>query len=159
MKAKKAISRLLLGFVLISIGFAIGKETALRKARDARLPPSASRSDAGETVVVHYMYPTIRCVTCNRIEKAAHDIVHGEFNDALEAGRLSWNIVDINQNEELAKRYNVATSTVVVVRYRDGKETGFERLDEVWPLAEKPAELRAYIRGAVQAALDGGKEQ
>ena len=153
MKVKKVTSGLLLCFALISIGFALGKEVTLRRVR-----PVASEGGAtsGDQVLVYYMYPAIRCVTCNKIEKAAHDIVHEDYAQAVKAGRLKWHEVNISEDDKLAGRYNVASSMVVIVRLKDGLEVGFERLEKVWPLAEKPAELTAYIRKAIRSALEGG---
>ncbi len=147
MKVRSLLRSVLLCFVLISIGYALGKETTLRRM------PSAEPDDG---VVVYYMYPAIRCIECNQIESVAHKVVHDEFAEALNAGRLHWKEVNISENEALAKRYNVATSVVVVVRRRDGADAGFQRLDEVWELAGKPAELAARIRSAIQAALAEG---
>ena len=155
MKVKKVVSGLLLCFALISIGFALGKEVTLRRVR----PASEDGAASGYQVMVYYMYPSIRCVTCNKIEKVARDIVHEDYAEAVKGGRLKWREVNISENDELAGRYNVASSTVVVVRLKDGREVGFERLDKVWPLAEKPAELTAYIRESVRSALEGGGSQ
>lgn len=159
-KAKKAITGLLLCFVLVSIGFALGKEVTLRRMRPKQAGPAPATGPAtGREVVVYYMYPTVRCVTCNQIEAAAHKVVHEDYADALQAGRLKWKVVNIHENEELARRYDVATSTVVVARRRGGRDEGFDRLDKVWPLVDKPEELSTYIRSAVAAALKGGESK
>jgi len=152
-KARTVISRLLLCFVLISIGYALGREVTIRRMQAARPGQAAA---AGEEVVAYYMHPAIPCVTCNQIKAAARKVVHEGFAEALKAGRLRWQKVNFSEEEALAKRYNVASSVVVVVRRRDGADTGFERLDKVWPLADKPRELAAYIHDAVEAALSGG---
>ena len=156
-KVKKATTGLLLCFVLVSIGFALGKEATLRRTRPERAGTGAATAPAaGSEVVVYYMYPSIRCVTCNKIEAAAHKVVHEGFAEALREGRLRWEVVNISENDGLAARYEVATSTVVVARRRDGRDEGFDRLDGVWPRADKPEELSAYIRSAVAAALEKG---
>ena len=157
-KAKEVIAHLLMAFVLVSIGFALGKEVTLRRISrpQADLGPSTVPA-AGPEVMVYYMYPTIRCITCNQIEAAAYKVVHEDFAKALGDGRLGWRVVNIHENDELAKRFDVAASTVVVARRRGGKEEGYDRLDKVWPLAGKPEELSAYIRTAVAAALRKGE--
>ena len=159
-KVRKSITIVLLCFVLISIGFAIGKEVTLRRMQAQQGGPGPSTAPAGGSeVVVYYMYPTVRCITCNRIEAAAHKVVHEDFADALQAGLLRWQAVNIHENEELARRYDVATSTVVVARRRGGREEGFERLDRVWSLADKPEELSGYISAAVAAAMEEGESK
>lgn len=159
-KVKKAVTGLLLCFVLVSIGFALGKEATLRRARPGPGGTQAATAPAvGSEVVVYYMYPAIRCVTCNKIEAAAHKVVHEDFAAALREGRLRWEVVNISENDALAARYEVATSTVVVARRRGGRDEGFDRLDGVWPRAGKPEELSAHIRSAVAAALEKGGSQ
>jgi hypothetical protein len=157
-KTKILVARGLLCFVLISIGYALGKEVTLRRMRTEH-PADAPATSQDEQVVVYYMYPAIRCVTCNQIEAAARKVVHEDFADALKAGRLNWQEVNISENDALAKRYNVASSVVVVVRRQGGADVDFNRLDEVWTLAEKPDKLAAHIREAVEAALAGGDEK
>jgi hypothetical protein len=52
MNAGKLTSNLLVCFVLVSIGFALGKETALHSARESG--PAATRdADAGEDLPAH----------------------------------------------------------------------------------------------------------
>ena len=154
MKAKRIIGKLLLVFVLISIGYAIGKEVTLHKlmGRGGR-PPSTTAPASGDKVIVYYMHPTIRCVTCNAIEKTAHEVVQQDFAQQVVAGQVEWQVVNFSEDETLAKRYNVASSTVVVVHLLDGQEVRHEKLDKVWELAERPAELRTYIAGKIQACL------
>lgn len=156
-KVKKTVTGLLLCFVLVSIGFALGKEVTLRRTRSGQAGMAAATAPAAASeVVVYYMYPTVRCVTCNQIEAAARRVVHEDFAEVFREGRLKWEVVNIHENDELADRYEVATSTVVVARRRGGQEEGFDRLDRVWPLADKPEELSTYIRNAVAAALEKG---
>jgi len=153
-KTKTVVSRLLLCFVLISIGYALGKEVTIHRMQ-ATQPDDTATPVQDEQVMVYYMYPAIRCVTCNQIEAVARQVVHEDFAEARRAGRLRWREVNITENEALAKRYNVASSVVVVVRRRNGADVDFRRLDEVWTLAEKPEELAACIHRAVEAALAG----
>ncbi|HUS92844.1 MAG TPA: nitrophenyl compound nitroreductase subunit ArsF family protein, partial [Phycisphaerae bacterium] len=155
-KLKKAVTGVLLCFVLISIGYAIGKEVTLHRLAGwggRSLPPPATVPASGNKVMVYYMHPTIRCVTCNAIEKAAREAVQQDFAVQLETGGVQWKVVNFSEDEALAKRYNVASSTVVVVHLRGGKEVRHEKLDKVWELAEKPAELRAYVAGKIQACF------
>jgi len=155
-KARKAVSALLLCFVLVSIGYAIGKEVTQRKLAAQRLAagPGAG-AVSGEKVIVYYMHPTLRCVTCNAIEKAARGTVEEDFAREVRTGRLEWRTVNFDEDEALAKRYDVASSSVILVRLRDGKEVAHERLDKVWELSEWPKKLRAYLRKAVRAYVEG----
>ncbi len=159
MTAKRIISNLLLAFVLISIGFAIGRETTLNRARKARAGELVTDTQPGgsDKVIVYYMHPTFRCVTCNQIEAMAGELVRTDFAKELADGRIEWRKVNFQGDEDLAKRYNVASSTVVVVRLRDGKETGHQNLDRVWTLSGNRDEFARYVSGAIREALSREK--
>ena len=84
----------LLCFVLISIGFALGKEVTHRRIAATSASTSAPRpAEAGTRIAVYYMHMTLRCVSCNTIERMAHDLVQTEFADALSDGRVEWAVV------------------------------------------------------------------
>ena len=153
-KLEKAVTAVLLCFALISIGYAIGKEVTLHKlaGRAAGVAPTMAPA-SGDKVIVYYMHPTIRCVTCNAIEKAAREAVKQDFGQQMEGGRLEWQVVSFSEDETLARRYDGASSTVVVGHLRGGREVRHEKLDKVWELAAKPAELRAYVAGKIQACF------
>jgi len=159
--AKKLVARLLLAFVLVSIGFAVGKEVTLRSVQANRADGAAAAEPAerGDRVIVYYMHATIRCVTCNTIETMAGKLVDSAFAEAKRAGKLAWKDVDFQENEDLAKRYDVVSSCIVVVHQQDGKDVAFKRLDDVWLLTDKPQEFNEYVAKAILAYLRGGQEQ
>lgn len=171
MNWKKIFSGLLLVFVLITIGFAFGKEVTLRRlqAREpgtdaaptpgtSGLNPDANSVANGPTdqVIVYYLHGTVRCKTCNSIEKSAHEVVNTQFAEDQKDGRVVWHTENFQEREDLAKRYEVTSSTVVVVEMRGGKETGFERLDRVWELTDDVEALQKYIALAITRHLKAG---
>ena len=155
MNARKAVRSVLLGFVLISVGFALGKEFTLRSVRTAQDAAPAAGGD--DKVIVYYVHATIRCMTCNKIEKMAHELVKTDFAKELEAGRLEWRTADFQGDEALARKYDIATSTLVLVKVEGGKEVRFRKLDEVWTLVEKPREFSAYVAGEISSFLGRGR--
>jgi hypothetical protein len=155
MKAKRILGHLLISFVLVTIGFALGKEYARTPPAVQDETPTASPAAMGEQVIVYYMHQTFRCVTCNKIEAMTEDLVKTDFAGALQSGRLQFRRADFQEDEALARRYNVASSSVVVVRERDGKDVAFKRLDDVWTQVDKPAEFRAYVGGVLREYLGG----
>lgn len=154
-------TRLLLGFVLVSIGFALGRNQALRQARAAApvtRPAAAAAATpapapAGAALRAYYLHGTFRCATCNRIEQTARRLLETEFAREMASGRIVWRSVNFDQEPELAGRYNVAASTLVLAQEVEGREVAFRRLDEVWSLAETPEPLKAYIRDNVEELL------
>lgn len=156
----------LLAFVLISIGFALGKEMTARQQRTTK-PESASSQVIGDQpvtaedttfvtdhkVVVYYLHTTFRCVTCNEIERLAKTLVETEFADDLAAGRIEWREANFQQDESFVKRYEVVSSCVVVANLQGGKETEFQRLDDVWTRYQDPADFNEYVGSAIRKYL------
>lgn len=170
MNWKKILSGLLLVFVLITIGFAFGKEITIRRfqARESAVTPVPGSGETGEKpgpadtaalkdhVIVYYFHGAVRCKTCNGIEASAHEVVNTQFAEEQKDGRVVWHTENFQEREDLAKRYEITFSTVVVVGMRGGKETGFERLDRVWELTDDVEALQKYIALAVTQQLKAG---
>lgn len=156
MKAKKIIGKVLIAFLLVSIGVAIGKEMAARNAQATVEPVTA----AGETKVVVYYMHGIPCITCTFIETTAEKLVREEFADAVAAGTMEF--VSLNylepENATLADKYNVGSNMVIAVRFEDGKEVSRVRLDEVMELASNADRLTDYLRTGIASAVEGGSE-
>ncbi len=145
------ITRLLLAFAIFTLGFGLGKDAGLRQG--AAAAPAATAAEAGDKVIVYYLHTTFRCVTCNAIERMTRELVERDFAAALAEGRIEWREANFQEREDLAKKYEVATSSVVVVRIEDGKETGFQRLDDVWTLHPNPDAFAEYVGKAIRQYL------
>lgn len=158
MKARILIGKLLLAFVLVTVGFALGKEYARHGSTRADQGNAAASPEAaatGDRVVVYYLHKTIRCVTCNALEQAAADVVRTDFADAVAAGRMEFRTANFEDDEALARRYDVVTSGIVLVRVKDGREAGHRRLEEAWTVVHDPEALREFLRTAFRATLAG----
>ena len=75
-------------------------------------------------VEVLYFHGKQRCATCVAIERETKVVIDGQFADAVADEALEMRIIDITQpeNEAIADKYEVTWSSLVVVRYKDGKE-------------------------------------
>ena len=156
MKAKQIIGNLLMAFLLVSVGVAIGKEMAAARAKPGTEPVVAPGE---ETVMVYYMHG-IPCLTCTMIDTTAEALVRDEFAAKVEAGQMKY--VSLNylerENEPLADKYNVGSNMIIVARFRDGEEVKRVRLDKVMDLAMQHEQLADYIRQGIRACLEGGRE-
>lgn len=152
MTAKRIIGWLLLAFVVASICVAAGNEiVAERKARRAS-SASGPRSEAAK-VVVYYLHGTYRCPACNWIESAGKQFVQREIGDS---GRVEWRALDYQQDDALARRYDVAGNMIVVASFRNGREAAARRLTRVMEISGRTEEFEAHLRQAV-ADLQGEK--
>lgn len=155
-RAKVAVKGVLLVFVLVSVGFALGKEFTLRSVRSAQAGGNAP-AIAGDKVLVYYVHGTIRCITCNNIEKLAHEIVQKDFASDLQAGRIEWRMANFQTDEDLARRYDIVSSTVVLVKVSQGREVQSRKLNDVWILVDDPPAFNAYVTSEIKKLLDGGR--
>ena len=159
-KHQKVARNLLLAFVLITIGFALGKESAKRRADTATSVGAANSTSNSVTnartqarVVVYYAHAAFRCVTCNTIETLAKKALDRRFGAESTKGLVEWRVVNFQEDEAFAKRYEIVSSCIVVIGMKGSAETGHKRLDEVWTKVSAPAAFEEYIVGAVQEFL------
>jgi len=155
-RTKKIVSNLLLVFVLVTIGFSLGKHSVLRRMTADATTVSAGNSSlaAGKKAVkVFYMHSTFRCITCSGAEALALELVDKEFAETRKNQTLLWEDVNFQENAVLAKKFDVLATCMVVASIEGGQIVDFVRLDDVLTLSEKPEEFNDYVRNALNNAL------
>jgi len=142
-KVKNIIKNILLIFVFVSIGFALGKHSVKNE--------QAADNKSRTAVQVYYLHSSFRCVTCNTIEKMTKELLEKQFKKELDSGMILFSEVDFQKNEDMAKRFGVISSCVVAAAMKDGQIIDFRRLDEVWTLMSNPTAFDKYISDAIEA--------
>ena len=145
-KYLKILKSLLLGFVLISIGFALGKHYAGKTIQDGDAEKSS-------LVRVYYMHANFRCTTCNSIQKLTQKLLKDKYAKEMASGKMDFAEVNFQKDKALAERFDIKSSCVVVAKIQSGKIVAHQTLNEVWTLYQKPAEFNSYISRAIQAYL------
>jgi hypothetical protein len=153
-KVKPIISKTLIAFVLISIGFLLGKHS-VRQTKTNQINDHAQSN----YVKVYYLHSTFRCVTCNTIEKMTRNLLENSYKEALASGMIQWQEIDFQENEMIAKKFGVIASCVVVAAVKNGEISNFKRLDEVWTLMQDTQKFNLYISGAIDAYLSAAGGQ
>lgn len=152
MKYQKPLTAVLLTFVLVSIGFAMGRAYEARR--------SGPQSEASTPVLppdgtaLLYFHKPVRCQTCNTIERLAKQTIDTHFTDALAEGRLHWRVYNIKDFDALAREVNVSSSHLVLARIEDGQIVESQVLNEAWTLYSKPEQFEQFITSILQAALN-----
>lgn len=152
-RLKKILTHVLLAFALISIGFALGKHSAQPDRHANQLP-----NGKNEQVVVYYLHSTFRCVTCNTIESMTRALLQQSYSQQLADGNVVWIEDDFQENETLARQFEVVASCVVVAWMRDGKVVDYKRLDEVWTLMKDTEIFNRYISNAIDGYLKKSRD-
>lgn len=145
-------ARLLIGFVVFTVGFSAGRKSATLPEPVAAVPETAM-SDAGY-VRIYAAHMTFRCAECTQIEWLTRELLQQEFAQELEDGKLVLQTVDYMRDAAFARRYNISSSTVVVARMNGEEEVDFQRLDEVWTKVHNREEFFTYVRTAIRKSLD-----
>ncbi len=107
-------------------------------------------------VVAYYFHGATRCFTCRKIESLSHDVVTSDFSPQLKTDQLEWQSVNVEQpgNEHLFDDYKLVTWSLVLVTYKNGKQTDYKNLTDVWTLVNNEPAFRSYVKSGIQAALE-----
>jgi len=149
-KLQNIITKLLISFALISIGFALGKNSINHSDSSATAPNDEKFKDY---IAVYYMHSTFRCSTCNTIEKMTQTLLNDCYSQELADRAIKWQDINFQENETLAKQFGIIASCVVVAQYKTGAVVKFQRLDKVWTLMNKPKLFNQYISEAIAIYL------
>lgn len=118
-------------------------------------PKTATAVAAAPTVspriLVYYFHATTRCATCRTIEAYARETVAGAFAADLEARRLEWQAVNVDEpaNQHFIRDFQLYTRSVVIVDAKDPKR--FKVLDRVWQLVRDKAAFQKYVEQEIRA--------
>jgi hypothetical protein len=115
-----------------------------------------SGSARNSKVVAYYFHGNTRCYTCRKIEGLSHDVVTSNFDPQLKSGHLEWQSVNVEQpgNEHLFDDYKLVTWSLVLVTYKNGKQTNYKNLTDVWTLVNNEPTFRSYVKNGIQTALE-----
>ena len=118
----------------------------------AKAPPAVAVAPAASPgVLVYYFHATVRCATCRTIEAYAQETVTTKFASDLQARRLEWRAVDVQEpaNHHFIQDFQLYTRSVVVVDAKNPKR--FKILDRVWQLVRDKAAFQSYVEQEIRA--------
>jgi len=147
MKPKRLLTAALLLFVAASVAVLIAKEFQ-----------GAGPAALDDGIIAYYFHGMKRCPWCRKIEASAHEAIRQGFAEEMADGRLNWRVVNFEGpgNAHFVDDYDIAASTVVLVEVRDGKQTRWKNLEEVWDHLDNKDALMRFVREEVASFLRGG---
>jgi len=118
-------------------------------------PVSASET-AVSTYTVTYFFSEPRCKTCRTIESLTEETVRETFKEELVTGRLTWQLIDTDkeENRHYITDYKLFTKSVVVAEVRNGEVQRFQVLQKVWELVYSPEKFRGYVTDSIRAFMN-----
>ena len=116
-----------------------------------KVPAAAATPAASPGVLVYYFHATVRCATCRTIEAYAQETVTSKFASDLEARRLEWRAVNVDEpaNRHFIRDFQLYTRSVVVVDAKNPKR--YKVLDRVWQLVRDKAAFQSYVEQEIRA--------
>jgi hypothetical protein len=120
---------------------------------------SATGKDSTGTkpeVVLYYFHGTRRCNTCRTIESYSQEAVEGKFKNALEAGTLSWTVLntDESENAHFVKDFGLVSSSLVLVEVDGGEVVRHQILQDAWTLVRDKPRFIEYVQGSIGEFLE-----
>jgi len=161
MTAKKIATIALLSFTVVAVGVMFVKGRAPEPPADAVVTVSAEdillRPDANIDVV-YYFLTTQRCPSCQKIEAYTSEAVRNTFAGRIADKKMIWKTVnvDLRENAHFIRDYKLFTKSVIVVRYRDGRQVDWKNLDQVWMLLTDKAAFQDYVVREITAFVGEG---
>jgi thioredoxin-related protein len=151
MKAKNIINTLLLVFVGFSVAYMVFDK---QKSSDV-IPPDDIQQVHKDAIVVYYFYGDKRCVTCKKLEGYAKEALTAYFSQQLTSGEVVWRSlnIDLPENNNFVKDYELVTKSVVLSKVKDGKEVNWQNLDKIWDKVRDKDDYLSYIKENVTEIL------
>ena len=165
--APKYLRTALLALVAIGVGSWAWRNFGPPQSAPAPPPPAgesaAALSPAEEPehlVLVTYFTSDQRCPTCLKIEKQTRAAVETGFADELANDALRFQTLNFDrpENKHFIDRYELAFKTVVVSEHRKGKETEWEKFDDVWNLVGEPEDFARYLQDGIRNYLESAPD-
>lgn len=116
-------------------------------------------ADNTDQVLVYYFHGEQRCPTCLKIEKLSSEAMQTGFAEALQDGRVVWQVVNYEQpeNAHFVDDYELYTKSVIVVKMVNGEQVEWKNLPDIWELVNDDAEFIKYVDGEVRAYMSLGE--
>lgn len=167
MTVKEAAANSLLAFVAATCVVLIVRVIDRPQSADTAPPGSAGSSPGQQAAAaspkpaipdgirVYYLHGNVRCPTCRTIEAYAKEAVETGFAAEIQNGKVTWEVVNYDQpgNRQYQTQYAVVAPTVVVTKWRDGKQVDWRNLNEVWEYANDKSAFQAFVQRHVREFL------
>lgn len=159
MTFRRIVTAALLLFVAASVVVLAGKELRSKPVAAGKSSVIAAPEDprTDRVVIAYYFTGNIRCSSCRKIEQASRNAIEQAFPRELASGQLRFLVVNFDQqeNRHFIGDYRLESSALVLVDQRDGRQTAWKNLPDVWTLVEDEPRLAKYVRDEVATMLAG----
>ena len=106
-------------------------------------------------VTVYYFHNTVRCPTCMRMEEYSAFALQAGFPHELKSGKIEWRSINMQtpENRHFAEEFRLHMSSLVIVRFKDGKQVEWRNLEKIWDHVGDIEDFVKYVQNNVKALL------
>jgi hypothetical protein len=110
-------------------------------------------------IKVYYLHGNIRCPTCRTIEAYAQEAVEAGFAAELKSGQIAWQVINHESpgNERYVADYGIVAPSVVLARFKDGKQVSWKALPEVWQHVDHKPVFLAFVQDSLRKFIQDGE--
>lgn len=108
----------------------------------------------GTAIEVIDFHNTHRCKTCLAIENSAKEVLYQEFSEAVQAGKIIFKTVNVDEdaNLALAEKFEASGSALFIYNPRTGQATDLTDFAFTYAMSDA-TKLKQGIKQAIQNAL------
>ncbi|QSH40090.1 nitrophenyl compound nitroreductase subunit ArsF family protein [Lentisphaerota bacterium ZTH] len=147
------LRNILLCFVVLSLIAVVIKavnshnsRTGKSKALSAAVKSIGSRQS--NLIIVYYFHGNTRCTACRNIEAYTFGAVQRYFAASLRKKSIILKSVNVelSENEHFVYDYELSSRAVVLSKLKDGSQTDWKKLQQVWKLNGDKQAFFEYIK-------------
>jgi len=108
------------------------------------------------SIEVMYFHGTNRCITCNAVESHAKTLLEEKYKNEIKNGTIKFVSYNIDEatSKTLVEKYEIAFSTLLIVRKLDKKESKTDFTNTAFQYAKNnPTKYKELLKAEVDKNL------
>ena len=128
--------------------------TGIAQAGDI-LPDGCLGNLTDDQVVVYYFHRKFKCGSCEVVETTLQEALESFYGPHFRDGRLAMCVVNIDDpaNREFLDRFELLSTSLVVVKKRKGEVAQYKHLDSIWDVSEDREAISEILKTEVSLYL------
>jgi hypothetical protein len=119
------------------------------------LPDGCLGNLTDDQVVVYYFHRKFKCGSCEVVETTLQEALEAFYGPLFKDGRLAMCVVNIDDpaNREFLDRFELLSTSLVVVKKKHGAVAQFKHLDNVWDVSEDSEAISDILKTEISLYL------
>ncbi len=113
---------------------------------------NTTEKQTSEKLHIYYFYGSHRCPTCNAVEENLKKLINENFSAQLKDGSLGVSYLNWEEsvNNALVEKYQVYSSSLIFVKYDNGKEEASDLTEFAFAHARKQPD---FFKTSIQDSI------